>query len=82
VCVCVCIYIYIHNTYIQIFEYTACAQVEHVNLLSDNETGQLKGVGFVTMSTLDEAAKACESINGPHPTHPGLWAGGSHLALI
>jgi RNA recognition motif-containing protein len=38
--------------------------VEHVNLLSDQETGQPKGVGFVTMGSAVDAARACETLNG------------------
>jgi len=38
--------------------------VEHVNLLSDQETGQPKGVGFVTMGSAADAARACETLNG------------------
>lgn len=38
-------------------------EVAEVKLLKDNYTGQLRGFGFVTMHSQDEAEKAIEGIN-------------------
>jgi len=38
-------------------------EVAEVKLLKDNYTGQLRGFGFVTMNSDDEAEKAIEGIN-------------------
>jgi hypothetical protein len=38
--------------------------VERALLLNDAETGVFKGVAFVTFAAPDEAARACEALNG------------------
>lgn len=38
-------------------------EVAEVKLLKDNYTGQLRGFGFVTMHSQEEAEKAIEGIN-------------------
>lgn len=38
--------------------------VESVTLITDKQTGQAKGFGFVEMSTEEEAKKAIEQLNG------------------
>ncbi|MHB9030213.1 MAG: RNA recognition motif domain-containing protein [Candidatus Latescibacterota bacterium] len=39
-------------------------QVESVNIITDNYTGQSKGFGFVEIPNRDEALKAIEGLNG------------------
>jgi RNA recognition motif-containing protein len=38
--------------------------VTETNLMMDRETGRPRGFGFVTMSTVEEAQKAIEALNG------------------
>jgi len=42
----------------------ACGEVDSVNLITDRDTGQSKGFGFVEMSTDSEAQKAIQELNG------------------
>ena len=42
----------------------ACGSVERVVMLNDSDTGNFKGVAFVTMTTAAEAERACETLNG------------------
>jgi RNA recognition motif-containing protein len=39
-------------------------EITDVHVVSDRETGQSRGFGFVTMGTSDSAAKAIEAMNG------------------
>jgi RNA recognition motif-containing protein len=41
-----------------------CGTVESVNVITDRDTGQSKGFGFVEMSSDSEAQKAIEELNG------------------
>ncbi len=38
--------------------------VLEVNLITDRDTGRMRGFGFVTMSSDEEAQKAAEAMNG------------------
>lgn len=44
--------------------FSASGTVESVNLITDRETGQSKGFGFVEMATDSEAQKATDALNG------------------
>lgn len=44
--------------------FSACGEVDSVNLIIDRDTGQSKGFGFVEMSTDSEAQKAIQELNG------------------
>lgn len=39
-------------------------QVESIDLIIDQETGRLKGFGFVEMTSPEEAASAMQALNG------------------
>jgi RNA recognition motif-containing protein len=39
-------------------------EITDVHVVSDRETGQSRGFGFVTMGSSDSAARAIESMNG------------------
>jgi RNA recognition motif-containing protein len=41
-----------------------CGTVESVNVITDRDTGQSKGFGFVEMSSDSEAQKAIQELNG------------------
>lgn len=41
-----------------------CGSVDSVNVITDRDTGQSKGFGFVEMSTDAEAQKAIQELNG------------------
>lgn len=41
-----------------------CGTVESVNLITDRDSGQSKGFGFVEMSSESEAQKAIQELNG------------------
>jgi len=42
----------------------ACGTVDSANLITDRDTGQSKGFGFVEMSSDSEAQKAIQELNG------------------
>lgn len=44
--------------------FVAYGSVTSVNLITDRETGRLRGFGFVEMGTDAEAAAAIEALNG------------------
>ncbi|MEJ2123172.1 MAG: RNA-binding protein, partial [Alphaproteobacteria bacterium] len=44
--------------------FSACGEVDSVNLITDRDTGQSKGFGFVEMSRDAEAQKAIQDLNG------------------
>jgi len=44
--------------------FSASGTVERVNLITDRDTGQSKGFGFVEMSTDSEAQAAIQAMNG------------------
>jgi RNA recognition motif-containing protein len=44
--------------------FSACGEVDSVNLIMDRDTGRSKGFGFVEMSTDAEAQKAIQELNG------------------
>jgi RNA recognition motif-containing protein len=44
--------------------FTQYGSVTSVNLITDRETGRLRGFGFVEMGTDDEAEAAIEALNG------------------
>ncbi|HEX4646800.1 MAG TPA: RNA-binding protein [Verrucomicrobiae bacterium] len=44
--------------------FAAHGTVVEANLMMDRATGRPRGFGFVTMSTLEEAQKAVEALNG------------------
>ena len=44
--------------------FSACGDVDSVNLIMDRDTGHSKGFGFVEMSTDSEAQKAIQELNG------------------
>ena len=46
--------------------FSAHGMVESVNLITDRETGQLRGFGFVEMSNDQEASEAIEALNGTY----------------
>jgi RNA recognition motif-containing protein len=41
-----------------------CGEVDSVTLITDRDTGQSKGFGFVEMSTDAEAQRAIQELNG------------------
>ena len=43
--------------------FTEFGQVDTVNIITDNYSGQSKGFGFVEMPTRDEAMKAIDALN-------------------
>lgn len=44
--------------------FSTCGEVDSVNLITDRDTGQSKGFGFVEMSCDAEAQKAIQELNG------------------
>ncbi len=44
--------------------FSQCGTVDSVNLITDRDTGQSKGFGFVEMSSDSEAQKAIQELNG------------------
>ncbi len=44
--------------------FSPCGTVESVNVITDRDTGQSKGFGFVEMSSDSEAQKAILELNG------------------
>ena len=48
----------LHETFSQ------CGTVETANMITDRDTGQSKGFGFVEMSSDSEAQKAIQELNG------------------
>ena len=44
--------------------FSACGEVDSVNVITDRDTGRSKGFGFVEMSTDAEAQKAIQELNG------------------
>ena len=44
--------------------FSKCGTVDSVNVISDRDTGQSKGFGFVEMSSDSEAQKAIQELNG------------------
>jgi RNA recognition motif-containing protein len=44
--------------------FAAHGTVTETNLMMDRETGRPRGFGFVTMSSVEEANKAIEALNG------------------
>lgn len=44
--------------------FSACGEVDSVNVITDRDTGQSKGFGFVEMSSDAEAQKAIQELNG------------------
>jgi RNA recognition motif-containing protein len=44
--------------------FAAHGEVTDVQLVTDRETGQPRGFGFVTMGSADQAAKAISAMNG------------------
>ncbi len=44
--------------------FSRCGTVESVNVITDRDTGQSKGFGFVEMSSDSEAQKAIQELNG------------------
>ena len=44
--------------------FSQCGTVESVNVITDRDTGQSKGFGFVEMSSDGEAQKAIQELNG------------------
>ena len=44
--------------------FSACGDVDSVNVIMDRDTGRSKGFGFVEMSTDSEAQKAIQELNG------------------
>jgi RNA recognition motif-containing protein len=44
--------------------FSASGTVEKVNLITDRDSGQSKGFGFVEMSTESEAQAATQALNG------------------
>jgi|ERR1035438_1956288 cold-inducible RNA-binding protein len=44
--------------------FAAHGTVTETNLMMDRDTGRPRGFGFVTMSTVEEAQKATEALNG------------------
>jgi RNA recognition motif-containing protein len=45
-------------------KFSACGTVESAKLVTDRDTGQSRGFGFVEMATDAEAQRAIESLNG------------------
>ncbi len=44
--------------------FSQCGTVDWVNVITDRDTGQSKGFGFVEMSSDSEAQKAIQELNG------------------
>ena len=44
--------------------FAAFGTVSEANLMMDRETGRPRGFGFITMSSVEEAQKAIEGMNG------------------
>ena len=44
--------------------FSRCGTVDSVNVISDRDTGQSKGFGFIEMSSDSEAQKAIQELNG------------------
>lgn len=44
--------------------FSSCGEVDSVNLITDRDTGQSKGFGFVEMSCDAEAQRAIQELNG------------------
>jgi RNA recognition motif-containing protein len=44
--------------------FSAFGEITDVHVVSDRETGQSRGFGFVTMGTADQAQKAIAEMNG------------------
>ena len=44
--------------------FSQCGTVDWVNVITDRDTGQSKGFGFVEMSSEGEAQKAIQELNG------------------
>ena len=44
--------------------FSQCGTVDSVNVITDRDTGQSKGFGFVEMSSGGEAQKAIQELNG------------------
>ena len=44
--------------------FSACGEVDSVNLIIDRDTGRSKGFGFVEMSSNAEAQRAIQELNG------------------
>jgi RNA recognition motif-containing protein len=44
--------------------FAACGEITDVHVVSDRETGQSRGFGFVTMATAEGAQKAMREMNG------------------
>lgn len=44
--------------------FSQCGTVETTNVITDRDTGQSKGFGFVEMSSASEAQKAIQELNG------------------
>ncbi len=45
-------------------KFAACGTVESVNLITDRDTGRIKGFGFIEMASDAEAQAAIDSLNG------------------
>ncbi len=52
------------SIFVALFE--AYGTVERVSIMTERETGQAKGFGFVDMSDDGEAVKAIAALNGKH----------------
>ena len=44
--------------------FSQCGEVDSVNVITDRDSGQSKGFGFVEMSSDSEAQKAIQELNG------------------
>jgi RNA recognition motif-containing protein len=44
--------------------FSQCGTVDSVNVITDRDTGQSKGFGFIEMSSGSEAQKAIQELNG------------------
>jgi len=44
--------------------FSQCGTVDSVNVITDRDTGQSKGFGFIEMSNDSEAQKAIQELNG------------------
>ncbi len=44
--------------------FSQCGTVDSVNVITDRDTGQSRGFGFVEMSSDSEAQKAIQELNG------------------
>ncbi len=45
-------------------KFAACGTVESVKLITDRDTGRIKGFGFIKMASEAEAQAAIDSLNG------------------